>query len=108
MTKRKLVTNVRYPRLPDMGEDAAGADAGPEWRDKLRSFLIQGGTDGRLQRDIIFYMQHYATAVELNSHMEAWRIEGKVEKFSVPTRGRPATVWRANTTLLSELKPGGT
>lgn len=74
-----------------------------EWRDKLRRFLIDGGTDGRSQRDITYYLNNVATAEELLSHLEAWRVEGKVDKYNLPTGGRTGTVWRATTRILNEL-----
>lgn len=74
-----------------------------DWREKLRDFLISGGTDGRLQSEILVYLANVAVTDEVVTHLEAWRVEGKVDRYTIPSKGRPSTKWRATTRLLTEL-----
>lgn len=89
--------HVKYDK--DVAKQATGSD----WREKLRNFLLQAGTDGRKQKDIVFYLQEVVTAAEITQHMTAWKAEGKVDRYTVPTGGRPATIWRATTKMLEEV-----
>lgn len=72
------------------------------WQDMLRDFLIEGGTDGWRQRDIITRMEHCADAEMLKNELEFLLNcdPPKVQKFYVPTKGRPKTIWRATIHIL--------
>lgn len=75
-----------------------------DWRDHLDDMLINAGTTGLKQREIVARMQNLATAGDIAQHLTALLAEDKVQRFVVPSRlgtgGRPATWWRATHLIL--------
>lgn len=65
------------------------------WQDLLLETLISKGTVGIKQRDITTRFRTWATADELVSYLETLWQEGKVQRFTITTKGRPMTIWRA-------------
>lgn len=72
------------------------------WQDVLVEFLIEGGTTGWGQREIAKRLENMVDADVMVDELEFLLNckPPKVQKFSVPTRGRPKTVWRATTHIL--------
>lgn len=77
-------------------------EPGQIWQDMLRDFLIEGGTEGWAQRDILKRMENVCLADDIQAELEFLLNckPPKVQKFSVPTKGRPKTVWRATIHIL--------
>ena len=73
-----------------------------DWREWLSQRLIEGGTNGVKQRDLIYPLRDHAEASEITEHLEVLKELGKVQKFKVKTKGRPATIWRATTLILED------
>lgn len=73
-----------------------------DWREELDRFLITGGTTGRSQSDISRRLINHATADLIRGELEARLAEEKVQKFTVPPKGRgnSTIVWRATTKLI--------
>jgi hypothetical protein len=73
-----------------------------EWQDTLIEVLLAGGVEGVGQHYITKRMndQHRISADETLNELEAMANKQQVQKFIVPGRGRPKTVWRATTELL--------
>jgi hypothetical protein len=72
-----------------------------EWQDTLLEVLIAGGTEGVQQHTITKRMndQHRINADTTLNALEVMASKHKVQKFIVPGRGRPKTVWRATTEI---------
>lgn len=74
-----------------------------DWRDSLREFLINGGTDGRSQSEVVAKFNGYASAESLTNELEALHLDDKVQRFDVMSetgKGRPKLVWRATNKML--------
>lgn len=73
-----------------------------DWREMLRDFLIQGGTEGWGQREIVKFLENVCLADDIAGELEFLLNcnPPKVQKFLVPTKGRPKTVWRATIHIL--------
>jgi hypothetical protein len=73
-----------------------------DWRETLRDFLIEGGTEGWPQREIVKRMEGTVLAEDISEQLEFLLNcdPPKVQKFLVPTKGRPKTVWRATIHIL--------
>lgn len=72
------------------------------WQEVLKEYLIEGGTDGWRKVDIIRRMEHMCDADMIDGELEFLLHcdPPKVQKFSVPTKGRPKTIWRATIHIL--------
>lgn len=79
------------------GETALGT-----WQDHLQGILIENGTEGISQREIIKKLENVALAEDILPELEFLLNcnPPKVQKFVVPTKGRPKTVWRATIHIL--------
>jgi hypothetical protein len=71
-----------------------------EWHQELEQLLIRAGTTGLKQKEIIIKMQGYTTAEPIEEYLMALASEGKVQRFTVQTRGRPTKIWRATSAML--------
>jgi len=74
------------------------------WQDAIRQVLINAGSEGMGQREIIKKLEHVAVADEVLPELEFLLncSPPKVQKFTVPTKGRPKTVWRATVHILKD------
>ncbi len=72
------------------------------WQEALREILIAAGTDGLGQREIIKKLENVALAEDIVPELEFMKAMDppKVQSFTVPTKGRPKTVWRATIHIL--------
>lgn len=72
------------------------------WQEHLQGILIEAGTEGMSQRDIVKKLENVALAEDIIPELEFLLNckPPKVQKFNVPTKGRPKTVWRATTHIL--------
>lgn len=75
-----------------------------DWRDDLVHFLITAGTTGRAQSEIIARFQSRTKTGPITEHLESLRVEDKVQKFKLPTKGRGTVTWRATTKMLEKIK----
>lgn len=74
------------------------------WQEHLRDILIEAGTEGRSQRELIKILENVAMADDIIPELEFLLNckPPKVQKFTVPTKGRSKTVWRATVHILKE------
>lgn len=74
------------------------------WQEGLQRALIEAGTNGLAQREIIKKLENVALAEEIIPELEYLLAcdPPKVQKFIVKTKGRPKTVWRATTHILKD------
>lgn len=74
------------------------------WQESLRTVLVEAGTEGIGQREIIKKLEHVAVADEVLPELEFLLNcdPPRVQKFTVPTKGRPKTVWRATVHILKD------
>ncbi len=73
-----------------------------DWQAELRDFLIAGGTNGWGQKEIVKKMESIAQADDIRDEL-LFLLNcdpPKVQKFVVPTKGRPKTIWRATVHIL--------
>jgi hypothetical protein len=72
------------------------------WQDTLREFLIEGGTEGWGQREIVKRLESQVLVEDIIPELEFLLncTPPKVQKFQVPTKGRTKTVWRATIHIL--------
>lgn len=72
------------------------------WQDHLQGILVEAGTEGIGQREIVKKLENVARAEDIVYELEFLLNlkPPKVQKFSVPTKGRPKTVWRATIHIL--------
>jgi hypothetical protein len=70
----------------------------------LRDILIEAGTDGIGQRELVKAMEAHVLVDDITNELEFLLNcnPPKVQKFVVKTRGRPKTVWRATIHILKE------
>lgn len=82
--------------MPKKGEPAQN------WQEVLREFLIEGGTEGWGQREVVKKLENMVTVDDIVPELEFLLNTNppKVQKFLVPTKGRPKTVWRATIHIL--------
>ena len=73
-----------------------------DWREWLAQRLIAAGTNGLKQRDLVYPLRDQVEAGEITEHLEVLKELGKVQKFKMKTKGRPATIWRATTLILED------
>lgn len=76
---------------------------GTGWQEDLIDYMINGGTAGRNQSDILRRFQNRATTDMITSELESYQIEKRMQKFMYPPKGgkgRPTTMWRATTKML--------
>lgn len=71
-----------------------------DWREGVEDFLITGGTNGRKQHQIVERFHLAADAPTILAHLESLRAEKKVDTYKLPTKGRPAIIWRATTEIM--------
>lgn len=85
-----------------MGGDVGKFDDSRNWQEALVKVLIHAGTEGIGQREIVKKLEHVALAEDIIPELEfhAAKIPPAVQKFTVPTKGRPKTVWRATVHIL--------
>lgn len=78
------------------------SDPSTTWQDDLREFLIEGGTEGWGQREIVKRLENKVLVEDIIPELEFLLNSNppKVQKFLVPTNGRPKTVWRATIHIL--------
>lgn len=72
------------------------------WEETITRFLISKGVDGIKQSDLIYKFYQIVSAEEMLPWLEQLKEERKVDRFIVPTKGRPATWWRATTLILTD------
>lgn len=67
------------------------------WQDHLVDILIEHGTEGIGQRELCKLLENVSRADDIVHELEFLlnQTPPKVQKFTVPTKGRPKTVWRA-------------
>ena len=72
------------------------------WQEQLHDVLVAAGTEGLGQREIIKKLENIAKADDIVPELEFLLncVPPKVQKFNVPTKGRPKTVWRATIHIL--------
>lgn len=72
------------------------------WQAALVEILVAAGTDGIQQREILKKLENVALRDDIVPELEFLLAEDppKVQRFTVPTKGRPATVWRATVHIL--------
>jgi hypothetical protein len=63
--------------------------------DRLRDALLEGGTTGILRTALLFKVRSFLKAAEIDFALVLMHELEMVQKFEVPTKGRPATIWRA-------------
>lgn len=103
-----MTHKVRKPKPPRPGpvpgrKDQAKGRQQSFWDEQVILFLVNGGTLGRTQREIMLRYKGTIDSVALNAFLEALREEGKLDRFRVPHpsgKGNPRTVWRATTKIL--------
>jgi hypothetical protein len=66
-----------------------------DWQEELVHMLVEAGTDGLMQWIIIKRFEHWILSDEIVPELEMLLHQGKVQRFKVPGKGRPAFVWRA-------------
>ena len=71
-----------------------------DWQDKLEGLLIAAGTPGMKQMDIVKKMKNTASAEVIEEYLMALASDGKVQRFTVMTRGRSSRIWRATAALV--------
>jgi hypothetical protein len=74
------------------------------WQEMLRDILVEAGTDGIGQRELVKAMEAHVLVDDITNELEFLLNcnPPKVQKFVVKTRGRPKTVWRATIHILKE------
>lgn len=72
------------------------------WQDIMRDILVEAGTIGLGQRELVKKMENYVLVDDIVNELEFLLNcnPPKVQKFTVKTRGRPKTVWRATIHIL--------
>ncbi len=67
------------------------------WQEHLQAILIEAGTEGISQREIVKKLENVALAEDIKFELDFLLNcnPPKVQKFIVPTKGRSKTVWRA-------------
>lgn len=87
-------------------EDQANGHTRIDWREELQRYLIAGGTTGQKQGAVQRRLIAHARSEQINDELDALLMEGKIQKFLVPTagKGKPAIVWRATTKILERSK----
>lgn len=72
------------------------------WQDHLHDLLVEAGTEGLGQREIVKKLENLCRADDILNELEYLLAcnPQKVQKFLVPTKGRPKTVWRATIHIL--------
>lgn len=73
---------------------------GSEWRDKLVQVLVQYSEAGIRHTEILHKFQAVANAEELTGELEGLWKDGKVDQYSMPTKGKHAKIWRATNLIL--------
>ena len=70
---------------------------------KLRQLLINAGTNGVTQNDIIRYLRPHLHSPIIKTQLEWWREHNAVQRF-LDYKGvsRPTTIWRATTIIMEE------
>lgn len=71
-----------------------------DWGQDLELFLIRAGVTGVKQMDIVRKFQNVAGAEELEDYLMALASEDKVQRFTVPCKGRSYKLWRATVKLV--------
>jgi hypothetical protein len=71
-----------------------------DWQEELVHILVDAGTVGLTQYQIIKRFDHWILAGQLLNELEILRLQNKVQRFRVPTKGRPAIYWRATNLIL--------
>lgn len=68
---------------------------------KLRQMLIDAGTDGVTQNDIIRSLRPHLHSPIIKAQLEWWREHNAVQRF-LDYKGvsRPTTIWRATTVII--------
>lgn len=69
--------------------------------DKLRDALLRAGEMGITQTDLLFKVRNYLSTRELDYALGIMHELEMVQRFDMPTRGRPKTVWRATNKILA-------
>ncbi len=72
-----------------------------DWQEELVHMLIEAGTVGLTQTAIVKRFENWKFTAELQNELEVLLAQNKVQRFKVPTKGRPAIVWRATTLILN-------
>jgi len=78
-----------------------------DWPGALAHYLVKAGLQGKTQADIVMRFRSWASAAELENELEAWQVEGKVQKFKLNRikgrTGRPTVLWRATTKMVERI-----
>lgn len=71
------------------------------WHETLIGYLIEAGTVGRSQSEILTRLGHKVTRGEIMEFLEALKSVGKVQRFEIghEAAGRPRNMWRATTKI---------
>ena len=69
--------------------------------DKLRDSLLRAGALGITQTDLLFKVRSFMSLRELDYALGIMHELEMVQRFDVPTRGRPKIVWRGTNKLLA-------
>lgn len=74
------------------------------WQEQLVDILIAAGTEGLGQREIVKKLENLCLAEDILPELEYLLncTPPKVQKFTVPTKGRPKTVWRATIHIMKQ------
>jgi hypothetical protein len=78
-----------------------------EWQEDLIEVLVNAGTTGLKQSEIVSYFARKASSESLVRELEILHAQQRVQKFMVKKpsgAGRPAVVWRATIHILKEPK----
>lgn len=79
-----------------------------EWRERLLTFLISGGTMGRTQNQCTTRFKNVVDSIQIENELHVLWDENKVQKFEIPASdgrgGRKTTVWRATVKILEAQK----
>lgn len=71
-----------------------------DWQGTIVRMLINGGTTGLKQGELLVRVGREVTGAQLTEFLNTLLMEHKVQKFRVPiARGQPAIVWRATTKI---------
>jgi hypothetical protein len=74
-----------------------------DWRELLINYLIEAGTVGKKQAEIVTKFEHHASAAVITGELEALQSEDKVQLFHITPKGgsgRKYKLWRATTKII--------
>lgn len=68
-----------------------------DWRQRATTYLIDGGTVGRRESDVIKCVARYTDATGVQAFLTSLVLERRAQKFQLPDG---TTQWRATTNIL--------